>query len=392
MTINNLDDDLENEGQESTLNLTVDRIILQVAPGVEIKPEHKAKLLSLIQTQFKNNTLIELNPETYSFIREFLYSMGYTGFSDINEKSLVIENKADENMADLNKLVTRSKMSLAENANRDYKSNVGVYGFSANVEGNQVRYTRSLIDKLVMAAETFIRKQGDLGGNLLASVLKKPIRRKASTKEIASNIERLGLSKFFEVSGEVIAENLEDFKEGVFLDDILRLNKESNFLKSLDPIAAIQAAGKIIKEIHENSGGGIGEVLANDILLRVKDGKIEGGRISMPDVSYDNEVGKVKQKATDMLDLCFSLGSAGFQNGDVQAAQKYIEAALIDYRDPDVWEEMEKLCATGAPFATPHNFVRLGFDRVKRKAEAFEGVRKIILAVLAQRKFTALPE
>jgi len=165
-----------------------------------------------------------------------------------------------------------------------------------------------------------------------------------------------------------------------------RVQGDSEFLQGLDPNEAMRATATMLQDIHTTSGRGVGEMLANDVVLQIEDGKIKGARLALPDLKFEEGVEAVEQKAYDVLDLCFSVGSAGLQTGGAEngeaKAKNNISTVLGNYNDAEVKAKALELASAGIPQCTMHNKVRFGFDRVENKEEAFEKVRAIAVDVL----------
>ena len=357
----------------------VDRILLEIGANdiPDGRKDQLARVLSGIDLA-DNKIQIEKNTLVLAIATEQLRNWGFTVLKPISRETLKIENDTDEQVARINELVTTKKMPTI-----NYVSNVGIYNMDVSLtpEG-RVKYEKSAISSLMDRIENLLRVSGDEGGNILTALFRTPKRRKASMNEIAKNVQELGLEGYFTVErqgNEVssVSEDINDLKRGAFLDDLLRMQSGNTFLARLDPQEALKMTAQMIDGIHRKSGRGIGEVLANDIVLQVVDGKVVGVRLALPDVKYDNEVPNIEQKAYDILDLCFSVGSSGLQAGGITQANTNMKTILDNYPDAAVKAKMVELMAKGIPQNTVHNIPRLGFDRVQNKDVEFENIRKL---------------
>lgn len=359
----------------------VDQIIQKIgAPNVD--PKHRAELARLLSTvDLKNpDAKPEENPRALGIASEQLKKWGYK-VNDIDRGSLALENDADKKAADVHELVRKGALPTLA-----YKSNVGIYGFESRVVGDRMEYKKSAMDKIIDLFENLLRTADDTGGNIFAALFKKGMRKKADENGIEKNIRELGLSSHFDLvraGGAVtVREKTEDYKKGALLDDLLRKGASDSYLKNFDGVAAIKAATQMVADVHAKSNRGIGELLGNDIVLQVKDGQIKGARLTLPDMDYESHVAVDEQKAMDLLDFCFSVGSAGMQRGGEPEAKKFIEAVLKTYPHANVKAVMKKLLADGKPHATMHNKTRLGFDRVQKKDDAFKKVKVVVEQLL----------
>jgi hypothetical protein len=92
----------------------------------------------------------------------------------------------------------------------------------------------------------------------------------------------------------------------------------------------------------------------------------------------------VEQQATDILDVCFSAGTAGIQTGGEAAseqeacARRNIRTILEGYDNDLVKVGMRTLLQYGRPHDTMHNKIRFGFDRVSDKNKAFVLIHRIV--------------
>lgn len=324
------------------------------------------------------------SPEALAEAAKVLIDLGAKKVS-VGEQTLVFENEIDRRNAVLNGLSRSAVMPTL-----NYQSNVGTYGVEmrideTNPEKPELVYHRGVLSKVQCWAENLIRKANDSNGGILANLFRKGKRSKIELEQSMEHVKELGLGGFRMENG-LLMEEAADLRQGVMLDDLIRYQsgldgQQNKFLDSLNKIEAIRSAGATLADIHQRSKVGIGEVLANDLVIKVEDGKISGSRLTLPDTAYAPEVDELEQKATDMLDFCFSLASAGLQTGGLEKAKEYMEAGLADYNLDMVKLAMKSLLKD-RPAATGHNMVRLGFDRVKEKAAQFEEIRKVLAVLL----------
>lgn len=365
----------------------VDRVL--AVTGAMNVPEGRREQLARVLGQIDlrdTSVQIEKNDLVLTIAVRQLNEWGYSAIKPIDGGSLKIESRTDEEAAKINELVTSSKLPFLS-----YASNVGIYNFETTVgtDGKLV-FRKTASNSLMDGFENVLRKSGDLGGNILSCLFSAGKRHKATAEEISKNIQELGLSDTFMVEGTgpdvSIKENIDDLKTGACLDDLLRMQDRVDFLKKFDQQEALKKAVEMIDAVHKRSGRGIGEVLANDIVMQVQNGELTGVRLALPDMRYSDDVPVADQKAHDLLDLCFSVGSAGLQAGGkdkgTDMATANIQTVLNNYSDTAVKNRMIEFTAAGIPQNTLHNSVRLGFDRVENKDQEFENIRRIIGARL----------
>ena len=355
--------------------------ILQKVGAPEVDRQKKKELIRLLSTVDMKNGHPEQNPRIVSLVSDQLKDWGFT-VTDIDRGSLSLENENDKAVAKVNERLRKANMPTQK-----YKSNVGIYGFEVSGGQGWMEYKKSAIHEVVDMFENLFRTAGDEGGNIFSALFKKGMRKKSGMDDIAKNVKELGLENDFSVvkQGEKVVgvrENVKDLKEGVFLDDLLRKGGTDGYLKNFDSVAAIQSAVGMVADVHKRSNRGIGELLGNDVVVKVNDGKIVGSRLTLPDVAYESHVVVEEQQAMDLLDFCFSVGSAGMQRGGEAQAKEYIEAAMNAYPHANVKAAMKKMVSAGKPHATVFNKTRLGFDRVQKKDNAWAKVRDLTLAAL----------
>ncbi|MCC7432165.1 hypothetical protein IT412_01430 [Candidatus Peregrinibacteria bacterium] len=327
---------------------------------------------------------LDENPEALDQAAKVLKEAGAVE-KDIDEATLVLETDIDRKNAILNRLARTSNTPTA-----NYQSNVGFYGVQARLDESkpgqpELLYHRGMLEELMCWAENKIRKANDLGGSLIGSLFRKGRREKVSIEQALIHSQELGLDGF-RIENGLLVEDARDIRTGAMLDDVIRQDESgqgNQFLKGIGKVEAIEAASLCLAETHKRSKVGIGEVLANDLVLKIEEGKLIGARLTFPDTCYEESVDQLEQKATDMLDFCFSLGSAGMQSGGLEKAREFISAGLSKY-DLEMTKMAMRALLNERPAATGHNMVRLGYDRVKDKKVVFEEIRKIVDTILAE--------
>lgn len=392
----------------------VDKVIEKVSSKMDISglgPEHKSSLRALIGKSIRNPNF---NPEDDPAIFDaaikqlkawgFTYEYGKEKEEAEDAKRVESDNKAEEEIAHLNRLIRKKKMPTLK-----YDSYVHFYQYDTQPdEKGGLIYTKGSFDKAVDDFENHVRISGDVGGNLITSLWRKGLRRKATVEEAARNASELGLSAYFEpvMDGEkviAIKENVTDVAGGVILDDLLRARAEHAFLQKFDQKEALIMAAKMIEDVHEKSGRGVGEILGNDIVLQVQgegdEARFLGARLALPDVICEEGVAAVEQKAMDLTDFCMSVGCAGWQemkNEDPEIsennAKANIEAVINNYKNPEVKAKCLLIMKEGRPRDTIHNRQRFGFDTLLLKADKYERVRALIIETLGGAKSDETPE
>jgi len=354
--------------------------VLNKLGAPDIDPQKKQELIRALSTVDLQKDHPEKNERILTIASDQLKAWGFK-VNDIDRGTLKLETPVDKKAAEINELARQGAMPTEK-----YKSNVGIYGFETTKKGDMLEYKKTPLQNLIDKFANLLLIAGDSGGNIFTALFKKGIRRKQDMNGIADNINELGLSSDFEVDKQgngvsAIREKTDDLKQGAFLDDLLRKGGD-DYLKQFDGVSAIKAATKMVADVHKKSNRGIGELLGNDIVLKVKDGKIEGARLTLPDAAYEKTVPVDEQKAMDLIDLCYSVGSAGMQRGGDAEAKKFIEAVIHTYPNANVKTAMKKLTAASKPYSTLYNMTRYGFDRVKNKDDAFKKVAKMVKGAL----------
>lgn len=360
--------------------------------GIEnMDPNRRWELIRLISTENINdpNAKPEENPRILKVLNDQLTDWGYR-VTDIDRSTLALETTADKAAAETNELLRKANMPTEK-----YTSNVGVYGFETAINGNSMSYKKTVLDKIIDFFENVLRNMTDDGGSFFEALYKAPMRKKATMEEVAKNVQELGLDQYFTpvtVDGRVteIKEDIKDVKKGAFLDDILRQRKTNPHLQKIDQREAIKVATQMVEHLHASSGRGIGELLANDVIIKInEEGEIIGTRLALPDSKYSAEVPSEKQQAMDLLDFCFSLGSAGMQEGGSKSPEKgkdiakhYIQTVIQTYTNKIVKDHLKIFIKEGKPHFNIQAATRLGFDRVPNKVQAFEDIRAITKEIL----------
>ena len=251
----------------------------------------------------KEGLKLENDPQVLGLIAEKLKNLGFE-VADINRETLVVESQVDLALADINELITSGK-----EVTTSYPSNVGIYHWKVEADSGERVYKRTSVGSFTAGVESLLMKYDDLGGSAIGTLFSKPIRVKANEEQVRLNVRRLGINEFNIEEG--IKEDVSDIQSGFMLDDLLRLRDKHPFLQKFDRLEAISAAAKTINDVYSGHEGGVGELLANDFVMKVKDGKIIGCRLTIPDSVYHVDVPDLTQKAYDLADFCFSVASAG---------------------------------------------------------------------------------
>ncbi|PIV90608.1 hypothetical protein COW46_02185 [Candidatus Gracilibacteria bacterium CG17_big_fil_post_rev_8_21_14_2_50_48_13] len=295
-----------------------------------------------------------------------------------------MENQEDEEGKVLNSVLTKDTLPTGK-----YESDVGIYEWSAGIQGNSIIFQLSLLDRIVGAVARHVYRVDDNSF--------KSLRHKASEAEVYDNVIAMQLGSHFGYTPRIprlmelyggyesvpyITELLDDYKDGVLLDDLLR-KTDRRYLGNFSAEEGIRMAGALVKEIHRCTGRGIGELLTNDILLRVdvqEDGTcaLKDARLTLPDSIYEEHVPTITQKSMDIVEFCFSLCSAALlKNLDPQTfLQVFFDSYCInDELRSGVLQQLER----GFPRQTFHNLIKLGFDRLQEKKKRFEDARIAIV-------------
>ncbi len=324
-----------------------------------------------------------------------------------------LESREAKDGVDLsNKIMRRGNFPTEE-----YLSDMGYYGFDVkhDFDKKETVYSQSTFGRLMLTLEKWFYRKRDSGSLRKGRTVREKITGKNHAPQIVERAKVLGQEQYFSLNdqGQVV-EKTSDLTGGASLDDLLRFHKREDapaihkkmtekereiaakgyqFLRDLAPQIenSLAMSARTVQRIHEQSGGGIGEVLCNDLILQLDNGKVTGVRLALPDVQYAEGVDALEQKATDLADFCFSAGSAGFQVYGEDQARSYIRTILSNYDD-----EMVKSALLATVPSRPHygyitNRPRLGFDRMKNSKQVFEQVRQLIIDEL-HKKPPLLPQ
>ncbi len=255
-------------------------------------------------------------------------------------------------------------------------------------------------DEHTVPLRRVLRRTYDQVGSLhhdIAPLLSPSAKRSRGTsEEIMENVRSLSwmegqkrreLSEFYglyEVNGE--AKGIEGLqpdviKGSITLEDIiLGLPGE----KMADRYQAYRLAADHIRNVHQTSGRGIGELLANDILFRrVEDGVVMDPLLNIPDIIYrqrkqrgpkvglsDQLIGNVPepvykpvptldQQATDMLDFMMSIAvwesrraeRLGEAHPHPYNIKRVMEEIVAGYREADTTGEADRVIRLVRSFA-----------------------------------------
>jgi hypothetical protein len=353
----------------------------------QIKPEHRAEFMKILAgVDFAHPEKLDEDPRIYDLAARQLETWGYKK-TDIHRSDMVLDTEQDKEAARLMELLRRGNMPTEK-----YSSNVGIHQFTTEIKDGKLVYKKTVTDTAVSQIENFLRIVGDtpeMGTEvgMLRALYHDYVRQKVDMDKVAENINALGLTEYFESQMEggkvvTISEKIDDVRSGAMLSDLLRLQAESPFLAGLDVGDALAVATQMVEYVHQNSNRGIGELLGEDVVIQVKDGKIVGARLALPDMKYEDNVEEVTQKAYDLLDFCFSVGTAGMQKGGQIQAEFNIRTVLSNYKDPIVKAKVKELAHQALPEQSMHNNARLGFDRVENKEKAYGIIRGLVLQYL----------
>ena len=217
----------------------------------------------------------------------------------------------------------------------NYPSNVGYYGFDVQHGEEVSTYTQSGMGRLMLGLEDWFYKKRD-GGALLGKSIRRKISGKGFGEKILDRAKELGQGERFRLDEDGnLTEKNDDMRSGMLLDDLLRFGKrtepEYQFLRDhageID--RALELTAQMIAQTHRTSGKGIGEVLCNDIVLKVEDGKIKSKMAAYTLIA----IGRIlKDKARVILvsggitaDTAFKIGFlwAGSQGEAIKKAKEF---------------------------------------------------------------------
>lgn len=358
-------------------NVLLDQILERIGiKKLSLNDDQKKVLIEAVRSP-DGGAQLENNEQVVGAVVEQLKKWGFTP-QDVHEKSLVLDSQTRVLTAEANKLLTSGKYPTGK-----YPSNVGLYSSEIQYDeaAGELVHTQGAKPAFFNLIENVTRGGSDNGIGTFSGLFRSNPRAKGNLDTIANNIKVLGLESHFSVvrKGEKvieIREKAEDLGEGVFLDDVLRLAADNPYLQQFDPKEGIALAAKLAKDLHGRSSGGIGELLANDVLLQVENGRFKGARLGLPDMRYSEKVDKLEQQARDVLDLCFSVGTAGYQTGGAKRMAEYIDDVIVNYGDVDVIKEVVRLSSLNIPSNSLP--VRYGFDRVKDPDKVHDEIHEAI--------------
>lgn len=247
-------------------------------------------------------------------------------------------------------------MNESEIPTEDFESTVGVYGGKMKMEedGKMIWNNEGLISKIDKFGDAVLRTYDehvvkDLGDlfsrhpKLFFKFLVPGTKRyRGSREEIFENIQRLGLEDTYNIHENGIEIKDKDlYLKGLPLQDIYRSDLiDSDKVDGFDRFQALTESGKYLRKIHDEHGG-IGEVLAGDIIFKNhEDGEVGEPVLNMPDIVFNKKknIGEKEKKATDILDFIMSIGSEEFRRsgGDINSVKEAMKKILESYDDKDV--------------------------------------------------------
>lgn len=251
----------------------------------------------------------------------------------------------------VNKQVNESSMPI-----EDFESSVGVYGGKIEVDSDDkmVWNNQGLVSKidkfgdailrtydehLVKNMEELLKRHPRLFFKFLAPGTK---RYRGNKEEIFSNIKKLGLEDTYGLHEKGIEiKDKELYTKGLPLQDLYRADLiDGDKIKDFDRFQALEKAGSYLRGLHDR-GGGIGEVLASDIIFKKHEsGQVDEPVLNIPDIVFNEKknIGEKEKKATDILDFIISIGVEEFRisKGNEDSIKKAMKTVLESYADKDV--------------------------------------------------------
>lgn len=354
----------------------VDEVLQYLQPNAIMDYRIKQELQAL-RREIDVEKPFEEQPEVLKKILRVLQYLGDKNTARFYEEKYFAESEADRTATAINALVTSAKVPIEG-------SNVGFYGYEVALTPHELIYTKGTGHGLIDAVENRLYRLDDRGSMLWG----KAVRRKLNFPKIAERIETLGLSDSFTFDGEKFHENLDHYDHAVMLDDLLRDAAQPEEKKR----TGLAAATKAIMAAHKKSGGGIGEALMNDFLLKTDKKNFVSARLMLPDVAYEGHVSGLEQKATDLIDLCFSAASSAYEchvNEAEEHLLQYLQTILESYNGPDS-TNIKLIMATlvlTRPAFNFHSKRRYGFDRTQPPhKEKFEHTRQTVARILENQR------
>jgi hypothetical protein len=131
------------------------------------------------------------------------------------------------------------------------------------------------------------------------------------------------------------------YLKGLPLQDLYRADLiNSDKVEGFDRFQALAESGKYLRRIHDEHGG-IGEVLAGDIIFKNhEDGKVGEQILNMPDIVFNKKknIGEKEKKTIDILDFIMSIGAEEFRRseGDFDSVKRAMSTILENYNDKAV--------------------------------------------------------
>ena len=266
---------------------SLDAMIVKLGiPLDKVDPAVKLQILAeLGKLHVDGKNKPEENPAILDAVIKQLESFGFTTKQDIHRESYVIDSALDARTADINERLTRAKLPMLS-----YPSNTGIYAFAVQIVDGKLSYQKDMKSSVVT--------------DPFENHFFRPFNQKADMNQTAQNVYDLGLGKYFQIVQDApgkpvtaIREGMEDFQHGFVLEDLLRLRDAKGFeyLKQFDVAQSVVTAVKMIDDVHKRAGRGVGELGIQDVMMQVKDGKLVGARLSLPDAVYNKGVEKIDQ-------------------------------------------------------------------------------------------------
>lgn len=292
----------------------------------------------------------------------------------------------------LNKISERIQNIVAESSfpNKGYKSTCSFYGGRLIMDGGKLVYDiTGMVSKFDRWGDPMLRTYDEhISKTNFWDILRThpkwalrllnpgPKRFRGTKEQMLSNIQRLGLEKYYGEHPKGIEIREPDiFYHGIPLQDIWRANRiHSPILDKIDRFKALREASEYLRYIH-SSYGAIGEPLSGDIIFqRNQDGVVANPVFNLPDIVWNpaKEFGRAEQKATDMLDFMISIGVEELNRSDnwdqvKTALQTIVEGYGSDKSNKDdiiTWTgslaKRGRLTLNHPLFTKLHNFARLG--------------------------------
>ncbi|MDR3558527.1 MAG: hypothetical protein P4L61_03280 [Candidatus Pacebacteria bacterium] len=177
---------------------------------------------------------------------------------------------------------------------------------------------------------------------------------RGTSEQILENVNRLGLAEYYGAHPSGIEIKQPDiYKKGVNLQDIFHSDGiGSEKLSEIDRFTAVERAGEYLSSIHKKYGG-VGEVLANDIIFMKYDETEKSVGLpvlNLPDEIYnsDKTIGENEKKATDLLDFMASVAAEEWRrSGDWNEVKNVLDRLLAKYEQNEVVQMTESFVRRG---------------------------------------------